>query len=40
MEITCAECGCRVESGVIIERCEEHPSCCCRHLPVGGTEER
>jgi hypothetical protein len=34
MEIACAGCGCVVDRGVIIERCESHPSCCCGELLV------
>ena len=34
MEITCADCGCRVDRGVIVEPCERHPECCYRDLPV------
>lgn len=39
MQITCAECGCRVEGGIIVECCEQHPGCCCRELPVRETDE-
>jgi hypothetical protein len=34
MEITCADCGCLVDRGVIIQRCETHPDCCCHELRV------
>jgi hypothetical protein len=40
MELACAECGCRVDRGVIVERCAKHPGCCCKDLPVDETEER
>jgi hypothetical protein len=41
MEVTCADCSCRVDQGVIIEPCERYPECCCRDLPVAeGGEER
>jgi hypothetical protein len=33
MEIMCAECGCVVDRGTVVERCED-PDCCCAHLPV------
>jgi hypothetical protein len=33
MEIICADCGCRVDRGIIIEPCEQHPDCCCEDLP-------
>ena len=39
MEITCADCGCRVDRGVIIERCDRHPECCCRDLTVREAEQ-
>ncbi len=39
MVIACAECGCRVDRGVIIDRCGKHPSCCCQHLPVRESEK-
>ena len=34
MEIRCADCGCVVDRGVILERCASHPGCCCGDLPV------
>ncbi len=39
MEITCAECGCLVDQGVIVMPCANHPDCCCQDLPVGKTVE-
>jgi hypothetical protein len=39
MEITCAECGCLVDHGVVVKRCEDYPNCCCQHLPVGETKK-
>jgi hypothetical protein len=30
--ITCADCGCVVERGVVLVRCAD-PECCCRDLP-------
>ncbi len=39
MEITCAECGCLVDHGVIITRCDKYPACCCHDLPVREPEE-
>ena len=38
MEIICADCGCRVDRGVIIERCEKHPGCCCDDMPLREVE--
>jgi hypothetical protein len=38
MEMTCAECGCLVDRGVIVTPCEKHPDCCCRHLHVRTTD--
>jgi hypothetical protein len=38
MNIICAECGCRVDRGIIIERCEKHPACCCEDLPLREGE--
>ena len=32
VEIRGADCGCLVERGVVVERCE-NPDCCCRDLP-------
>jgi hypothetical protein len=40
MEILCADCGCRVDGGVILEPCGDHPRCRCEDLPaqeVGGS---
>jgi hypothetical protein len=34
MEITCADCGCLVERGVIVRPCDKHPDCCCGDLEV------
>ena len=34
MEITCADCGCLVDRGVIVIPCDQHPGCCCGELPV------
>ena len=39
MQITCAECGCSVDRGVIIDRCAKHPNCCCGELYVRETAE-
>jgi hypothetical protein len=33
VEIACADCGCVVDSGVVVARCDA-PDCCCAHLPV------
>lgn len=33
MEITCADCGCLVERGVVVTPCDRYPTCCCVHLP-------
>jgi hypothetical protein len=38
MEITCADCGCRVDRGTIVERCEKQPGCCCDDLPLREAE--
>lgn len=35
MEINCADCGCRVDRGVIVSACAEHPRCCCIDLQVA-----
>jgi hypothetical protein len=35
MEIRCAECGCLVDAGEVVERCE-NSRCCCRELPDKG----
>ena len=32
--MTCADCGCLVDRGVIITWCDGHPDCCCAELPV------
>ncbi len=32
MEMRCAECGCLVDSGNVVERCHD-PECCCKNLP-------
>jgi hypothetical protein len=41
MEIACADCGCVVDRGVIVTRCDRHPCCCCGELPVrAGDVER
>ena len=40
MEITCADCGCLVDRGVIVTACAAHPDCCCRDLPVRASDER
>jgi len=34
MEITCADCGCLFDRGVIIWRCDKHRDCCCDDLPI------
>lgn len=39
MEITCAECGCLVERGVIVTPCDAHPACCCTDLPVRSEDQ-
>jgi hypothetical protein len=39
MRVACAECGCLVDRGVIVERCDAHPSCCCGDLPVEEANE-
>jgi hypothetical protein len=38
MEMTCAGCGCRVDRGEIVERCEQYPDCCCQHLRLREPE--
>jgi hypothetical protein len=32
MEMRCAECGCLVDAGRVVKRCDD-PDCCCRDLP-------
>ena len=32
MEMRCAECGCLVDAGKVVERCDD-PDCCCHNLP-------
>jgi hypothetical protein len=32
VEITCADCGCRVDRGRLIAGCDDCPNCCCGHL--------
>jgi len=32
VEVHCAECGCLVDAGRVVERCGD-PDCCCRDLP-------
>jgi hypothetical protein len=39
MEITCAHCSCLVDRGVIVQRCQTHPTCCCRDLPFREPTE-
>jgi hypothetical protein len=34
VNIACAECGCVVDTGVIVAPCPHHPDCCCTELPV------
>lgn len=34
MEITCADCGCLVDRGVVQKPCSEYPACCCGVLPM------
>jgi len=38
MEMTCADCGCLVERGVVVEVCDRHPACCCAELPRRASE--
>jgi len=33
MEITCADCGCLVDRGIVVRPCERYPRCCCDQLP-------
>jgi len=33
VEITCADCGCLVDRGIVITPCDRYPTCCCAHLP-------
>jgi hypothetical protein len=39
VEITCADCGCLVRRGVILQACDRHPECCCRELAVAEDDE-
>jgi len=34
MEISCADCGCLVERGVIVQPSGCYPDCCCAELPL------
>jgi hypothetical protein len=40
MEITCADCGCLVDRGVVVQACERYPGCCCGELPGVVPGER
>jgi hypothetical protein len=40
MEITRADCGCLVDRGVFVRRCDRHPDCCCRDLKVKDKTRR
>jgi hypothetical protein len=33
MEMTCADCDCMVDRGVIVKPCDAYPACCCGQLP-------
>lgn len=33
MQVECAECGCKVDRGVIVAACSNYPTCCCGTLP-------
>jgi hypothetical protein len=37
MEMACADCGCVVERGVIVRRCDRYPACCCEELALAST---
>jgi hypothetical protein len=39
MNVTCAECGCVGDRGVIIEACEKYPRCCCESLRTREVQE-
>jgi hypothetical protein len=38
VEIFCADCGCVVDRGVIVQPCNRHRGCCCGELPVRPLE--
>jgi aminoglycoside 6'-N-acetyltransferase len=40
VELTCADCGCLVERGVVITPCDRHPACCCQHLATKAVTFR
>jgi hypothetical protein len=40
MEISCADCGCVVDEGVVLTPCQKYPSCCCGQLPIKGSTPR
>ena len=33
MEMRCAQCGCLVDAGQVVERCGDLDCCCCRDDP-------
>ena len=40
MQIACAECGCVVDRGIIVEPCAKHPDCCCSQLAFAARDSR
>jgi hypothetical protein len=38
MKIYCADCGCLVEQGLILQPCSRYPECCCADLPVRSNQ--
>jgi hypothetical protein len=36
MRITCAECGCLVDKGEVVEPCGKYRQCCCGDLPLSA----
>jgi len=37
MQVECAECGCVVDRGVVVRRCDQD-GCCCADLPDRADE--
>jgi hypothetical protein len=38
MELTCANCGCRVDRGVLVTPCDRYPDCCCADLTTAHAD--
>lgn len=37
VEMRCADCGCLIDRGEVVERCAD-PDCCCKDLPDKHAE--